>query len=273
MESDFSFQGTPPRTQYNTKIGRWIVDGQKKGCVEYIYQPGDTVVEIGKGEHKEYSEAKNIMGRSGCALIIPMDYYVWSNYRTYKNPEDKNQRLYFSVLLRVKDNISSGKPLLYPYVEGSNQTSSITTNRNNIVYLAVDNKTGIVKKRLYRKNDDPNDKNFYTDPNYKEILYRNPEDNKYYTDKDYKELYEQISGASIRNYGWASCYPSTDGAPQMRWNPGFQYYYRLNYTSGVGVEDPADAFPGKPIIGPIEVSGSGHQVSDFEKSELQLEVQ
>ncbi len=43
-------------------------------------------------------------------------------------------------------------------------------------------------------------------------------------------------------YGWAAAPVNVD------WKPGFTYSYVLNYSTGVGVHDPADPNPASPII-------------------------
>ena len=253
-ECDFNFEGTPPRVfDYTlTRVGNWTDVNQKKGCVEYIFREGDFVVPVGKGRNNEtYDKAVSIMGKGGHAMVIPYDYYVW----TYNKNENKdNAQLYFSVLLRVKERLTPQKTLLYPYIEGADIKPSTnpptTAAKMNVVYLSVETATGKVMKRVYKSG-----KNFYTKP-----------------DCSAASLYVVPATEDVRNYGWAAAVPSTGVDPQMRWNPGFQYFYRLNYTAGVGVQDPADALPGKPIISPIEVTGSQaakwHTVKGYDNVEI-----
>ncbi|MDE6341346.1 MAG: fimbrillin family protein [Muribaculaceae bacterium] len=255
LESDFSFEDKPNRLPAWTwtQTGRWIdVDVKnKKGCVEYIFRDGDAVVSIGKGNHETESDAVSIMGNGGPAMVIPNDYPIWMNYSGGKYAD--TQPLYFSVLLRVKERLTENKTLLYPYIEGADMTSKVTTDNMNVVYLSVDTLSGIVKQRLYRNKGNKDDKNFYTDENYNKVY-----------DKPVRE--------EIRNYGWAAAIPliwdqaSNTYATTLRLNPGVEYTYRFNYSTGIGVEDPADVFPGKPIISPIEVTGTQapwHTVNDY----------
>lgn len=253
LESDFSFEGKPLRVfDYTlTRIGRWTGTNQTKGCVEYIFREGDTVIPIGKGSHGTKGESVSIMGKGGPALVIPYDYYVWE----YKKGYNKTQSpLYFSVLLRVKEKLIGNNTLLYPYIEGANISSSATTDKMNVVYLSVERESGKVTKRVYKKGKD-----FFTSP-----------------DCSAASLYSVPTTEEVRNYGWASAIPSTGGDPQIRWNPGFQYFYQLDYSKGIGVQDPADMYPGQAIIYPVEVTGTSilwHTVGDFEKKELDLKVQ
>ena len=249
-ESDFSFEGVPPNDKdwNNTRIGRWIVGTQTKGCVQYIFREGDNVVTIGKGNHETMNTSVSIMGNGGRALVIPYDNDTWNLKNDITN---KNQRLYFSVLLRVKERLTENKTLLYPYIEGANLNSSVIVTEDNmkVVYLSVEKSTGKVKHQVYRQ----------------------PGDKKFYTDQTYSKEYITPENEEIRNYGWASAVPSTNGDPKIRWNPGYQYTYKLNYSKGIGVQDPADALPGRVIISPIEVTGTEtnwHTVKDYDNVEI-----
>lgn len=263
-ESDFSFEGEPVNFQNwnSTKIGRWIGVNQTKGCVEYIFREdkfdedgkllfkGDTVVSINKENcPSDSTKSASIMGRGGPALVIPYDYSVWDYSNNKTTGKDY---LYFSVLLRVKER-ATDKTLLYPYIEGENMTSSETTDNMHVVYLSIETDTGKVMKRVYKKGSD-----FFEDP-------------------EFSKKYEKPVTEDIRNYGWASAIPPTGNDPKIRWNPGYQYIYLLRYSKGIGVQDPDDVFPGKPIIAPIEVTVTGttwHTVKDFDKGEnLDLDVQ
>lgn len=253
-ESDFSFEGVPVNYKdwNSTKVGRWIGVGQNRGCVEYIFRKGDTVVPIGKGrKHETYETAVSIMGNGGSALVIPYDYYVWKDY---SNKENRQQDyLYLSVLLRVKEKATPNNTLLYPYIEGTDikpsATPPATAGKMNVVYLSIETETGKVMRRVYKKGSD-----FYTSP-----------------DCSAASLYNVPKTEDVRNYGWASAVPNTGNDPQIRWNPGYQYYYRLDYSNGIGVQDPADALPGKPIIAPVDVTGTKkqwHEVKDYENVDI-----
>ncbi|MDE6379410.1 MAG: fimbrillin family protein [Muribaculaceae bacterium] len=252
LESDFNFEDKPLRVfNYTmTRVGKWT-NINKTGCVEYIFHEKDTVITINKENTPDKSHTKSIMGHGGPALVIPHDYTVWK-YGDNKTYQAQGSPLYFSVLLRVKEKLTPNHTLLYPYIEGASLNSSVTVTADNmkIVYLSVERTSGKVMKRVYMK-----DKKFYTSPDYSE-----------------GSLYTVPAEEEVRNYGWASCIPNTNGDPQMRWNPGFQYYYQLDYSKGIGVQDPADALPGKVIIYPIEVTASPattwHTVKDYNNVEI-----
>ncbi|MDE6655015.1 MAG: fimbrillin family protein, partial [Muribaculaceae bacterium] len=254
IESDFSFEGIPVNYKsWNwTKIGRWIGVNQKKDVVEYIYRKGDRVVTINKENNPDKSKAVSIMGNGGPALVIPYDYAVWWEYQKKGKENKDHSLLYFSVLLRVKERLTENHTLLYPYIEGANLNSSLTVTADNmnVVYLAIDTVSKEVKQRLYRKKDD----------------------RKFYTDTSFTTEYSPQKDEEVRNYGWASAIPYINGATTQRWNPGYQYIFQLDFSKGIGVQDPDDALPGKVIIYPIEVTGTPaaqwHTVKDYDNVEI-----
>ncbi|MDE6542731.1 MAG: fimbrillin family protein [Muribaculaceae bacterium] len=249
-EGDFNFEGTGHPAWCNTQVGKFT-GTIKKGCTEYVYRKGDTVITIGKGSHDTETAAVSIMGEGGRAMVIPMNYTRW----LYKNNvNNNNQHLYFSVLLRVKEKLTDDKKLIYPYIEKSDITSSIKTDKMNVVYLSIERSTGKVVTRVYRKLIDGH--------------------SKYFTDEGCTKEYATPTTEEIRNYGWASVVPYSGGDSNQTyhlWNPGCDYIYRLDYTNGIGIQDPADALPGKPIISPIEVTGTEkpwHTVDPYKEEEI-----
>lgn len=210
VEGDFIFNGT----QEATPSGSWKPRSKSKESVEYIFREGDTVIPIDKNSKK----AVSIMGKGGWAMVIPHNHKKW-------NHEDNTDEdgLYFSVLMRIKD---ENGMLIYPYMEGAelifdiSADKIITADKMNVIYLSVVKETGKVEKRLYKKGND-----FFTDPSCSEST-----------------KYNAPPSEEIRNYGWAA-------VPQAaEWKAGYQYTYTLDYSGGVGVEDPEDVLPGEPII-------------------------
>lgn len=82
VESDFNFGAIPTNLAKGdaTDHGDWVDGAQKqvKGCVEYIYRTGDTVVKIGNGNHTSAQTAASIMGNGGWAMVIPADNKRWN---------------------------------------------------------------------------------------------------------------------------------------------------------------------------------------------------
>ncbi len=198
----------------NTQNGRWVTP-QTRGVVEYIYQEGESVVQIQNGgKYNTQAKATSLMGNAGSAFIIPGSYSKWGMNATHSG-------LYFSVLLRVKD--LDGMQL-YPYIEGASMNATTTTANMNVIYFAVNKSTGLINKRVYKKNGE------------------------YYTDEAASISYTVNENEEIRDYGWAA-FPPSNSTTTLK--SGCQYTFTFNYTSGVGVEDPADALPGKAIITPV----------------------
>lgn len=117
-------------------------------------------------------------------------------------------KLYFSVLLRV---INKDGDTVYPY---PNDKAGIP-----VVYLAF-GEEGTIKERLYLKDGE-----YYT---------QDSENEEYkYTPSDTEE---------VRGFCWASL------PVAAKWEAGKIYTYKLNYTNGIGWQDPKDPNPGEPII-------------------------
>ena len=152
------------------------------------------------------------MGNAGSAFVIPASYSAWTKAKA-------NTGIYISVLLRVKDIDGMQQ---YPYIEGASMDKTNTTEKMNVIYFAVNKSTGLINKRVYKSNGN------------------------YYTDTSFTTPYTASANEEIRDYGWAAM-PLSSGTLKS----GYHYTFTLNYTYGVGVEDPADVLPGKAIITPV----------------------
>lgn len=109
-------------------------------------------------------------------------------------------------------------------------SGTVLTDEMNVIYLSIEKETGKVVKRVYRSK----------------------ENHKYYTDPDFSEAYTLPGTEEIRNYGWVAV-PLPLNLNKVRWKPGYQYSYTLDYSSGVGVHAPDEPLPGYPIISKILV--------------------
>ena len=216
IESGLDFTQAPNisyiKSDY-TQNGRWITP-QTKGVVEYIYREGESVIQIKNGgKYNTLAKATSLMANAGSAFVIPGSYSAWTKTKA-------NTGIYISVLLRVKDIDGMQQ---YPYIEGAGMNATTTTANMNVIYFAVDKSTGLINKRVYKKNGE------------------------YYADEATTIPYTKNANEEIRDYGWAAL-PVSSG---YTLKSGCQYTYTLNYSSGVGVEDPADVRPGYPIITPV----------------------
>ena len=182
--------------------------------VEYIYQEGESVIQIKKdGQYNATNKATSLMGNAGSAFIIPASYTALN--------KTKGTGIYISVLLRVKDIDGMQQ---YPYIEGASMNTTTTTEKMNVIYFAVNKSTGMINKRVYKKSG------------------------VYYADEGGTIPYTKNANEEIRDYGWAAL-PISTGNTILK--SGCHYTFTLNYTYGVGVEDPADVLPGKAIITPV----------------------
>lgn len=191
--------------------GKWETpNGGIKDKVEYIYQLGDNIFKI--NEHSKYELAASIMGKGGCAMVIPTDNTKWEafgdpNIGSLSYSTDK---MYFSILIRVTDP-STGK-IVYPY--------PVSQNKMTVISFAID-KDGTIVKRLYAGE----------------------KAGTYFTDSELQHPYEAANGEDVLDFGWAAVPVDAD------WSSGKKYIYTLNYSEGIGLHDPADPEPGKPIKG------------------------
>lgn len=118
--------------------------------------------------------------------------------------------LYISVLMNVTYLIDESHPQVYPYThEGENM---------EVVYLEVDGQ-GEIAGRVYKSGP------------------------AYYSDPQFTELHTPAAGNTVRAFGWAAI-----PVGSLKWEPGYIYRYRLDFTDGVGLHDPLDPHPGRSIL-------------------------
>lgn len=200
-----------------SKSPHWIIkENGIKDKVEYLYSgsgspdAGDTVFSINSSEHNTYETAASIMGQGGCAMVIPTKNKSWGGLNDSDNPHKpyKTDKMYFSILLRASDR-NTGYTF-YPYPkEGTGMT---------VVSYAVD-KNGKIKSRLYAGD----------------------KKGEYFKDADRKQPYIAETGIEVKDFGWAAIPVDVD------WSAGKRYVYTLDYSKGLGLHDPSDPDPGKPI--------------------------
>ncbi|MBD5220293.1 MAG: fimbrillin family protein [Bacteroidales bacterium] len=240
VEGTFIFSGAP------TSANKWLTDNPSvKDKVEYLYgnsqntpdivSPGDRIYYINHAEHNTYDDAGSIMGLGGCAMVIPTVNSKWEGLADSNilSIPYTTDKMYFSVLMRVAESATGEQ--IYPY---NGNPYSMT-----VVYYAVD-KAGTILARVY-----PGEK-----------------DNEYFSDTALTRPYVAGDGIMVKAYGWAAAPVDAD------WKAGKRYVYTLNYTDGIGVHDPQDPLPGKPIRGKASISW-GLVVDDWESgSETDVSV-
>lgn len=205
------------------KGGAWSTAGESiRGKVEYVYRnsnttgggagTGDKIYFIRNDEHNTEGSAASIMGISGKAMVIPGRNEKWEGLAdpNIRTTPYKTNKMYISVLLRVIDSKTGIQRYPYP---GNRDGMEVIT-------YAV-NEEGIIVYRLYQKGGS----------------------GEYFTDPWFSNRYTAREGMEIHEYGWAAVPVDID------WKAGKRYVYTLNYSEGVGIHDPDDPEPGKPIGG------------------------
>ena len=197
------------------------------GKVEYLYrtaaasQPsaGDRIYSINHTEHNTAQAAESIMGLGGCAMVIPTVNSKWEGLEdpNITAPPYSTERMYFSILLRVKDSASG--IMIYPYPD---DPYGMKTE-----HYAVDRNGTIIAR-----------------------LFTGTEEGSYFRDEQLSIPYEATDGEEIKEFGWATVPVDAD------WAAGKRYVYTLNYSEGIGLHDPDDPEPGKPISGQATISWS-----------------
>lgn len=249
MTGDFNFDADPATSDkeegctYSAKNGRW--ENIRPERYEYIFKPGDKVALLPKkGEDQKRADSISIMGNAKSAMVIPIKNDPWS--KIYDKAETTRPttttEMYISVLIRVSRN--NGIDVAYPYPhqseypypkktettaeKGKEQEERYNLFNDRLIYFAIDNRPehkGEVIDRLYLREDMP--WLFYTKP--KEL---DPEGNFPYGWYEYGD---------VELFGWAAIPVPAD------WEPGKQYNYTLDFSSGLGLHDPDYPDPGQPI--------------------------
>ena len=227
-EGDFNLAATSEAiSDGDNTIGAWILgETPIRNSVEYIFSDaGDSVIPIDGKSHTTQATAASVMGLGGYPMVIPYSHEAWDHNNDAPN---ENEGMYFSVLLRVCD--KSGLQLYpYPATAAGEDESDGDEKKMAVIYLSVDPNTGKVLKRLYKVGD-----SYYTDP-----------------ESSADTLYSADEAEEIREYGWAAVPVKTE------WKAGYEYTYALDYTKGVGVQDPEDPYPGTPILMPLTTGADG----------------
>ena len=181
--------------------------------MEYIFRAedkGDKIFCINTTTHSTPETAESLMGTAGAAMVIPTFNTKWEGLAD-ENIDVKpysTEKMYFSVLLRVTSSNNGNK--IYPYPGNPDNMT--------VIYYAVAN-SGEIVSRLY-PGDSPNT---------------------FYRDEQRQQPYKAAEDEEIKDFGWAAIPIDVD------WEAGKSYVYTLNYSEGIGIHDPQDPDPGRPI--------------------------
>ena len=215
-QGDFNFSALMPLSgQSNADhSGLWTNTTGHQKPIEHIFTTGESIILLSKRSesHASIDDAASIMGNGGAAMVIPMKEKIeaWEGKLDPNIDSDPytTDKLYFSVLMRIRKVVED--EIAYPYPNNINNLP--------VEYFAVKKTGDVVSKRLYKKN------------------------NTYFIDEDFKIAYDLPSDEEVREFGWAAVPVSA------KWEAGKIYTYKLNYSSGIGWQDPSYPQPGEPII-------------------------
>lgn len=218
--------------------GQWgISKDPQRLPVEYIYGEGDDIYRMGSfnnltgGQviasptHTKEEDAASIMGKGGNAMVLPTKNGPWAGL---DNPWIASK---YSAM-----NGSEGDP--YP---GQNPDPWSADNEYGDMYFSIllrvtlkPEKTELNTPQIYPYGNNTTMKSvfFEKEKNSNKVVRR--VDSKSVIPGDDNEIVE---------FGWAAV------PVGVNWEKGKKYIYTLDFSKGVGVQDPEDPKPGTPIIG------------------------
>lgn len=215
----------------NPEGGQWgIAKDPQRLAVEYIYGPGDEIYRMGSfnnligGQiitspaHTSAATAFSIMGKGGNAMVLPTKNGAWAGE---ENPWIAPK---YSAEMDGKD----PKPWSADNVEGDMYFSILI----RVTLKPTANEVTTAQIYPYGNNTTMNTICFEKEKNSNKIVGRVP--NKNVTPGANNEIVE---------FGWAAV------PVGVNWERGKKYIYTLDFSNGVGVQDPEDPKPGAAIIG------------------------
>ncbi len=216
--------------------GQWgISKNPQRLPVEYIYGEGDEIYRMGKfnningGQvvastaHATSGQAASIMGKGGNAMVLPTKNGAWAGE---KNPWIAPK---YSALTGDND----------PYPDQNPHAWS--ADGEGDMYFSI-----LIRVTLKPENDEVNTPQIYPYGNNTtmNVVYFEKE-------KNSNKIVGRVPNKSaipaanneIVEFGWAAV------PVGVNWEKGKKYIYTLDFSNGVGVQDPEDPRPGSAIIG------------------------
>lgn len=222
----------------NPEGGQWgISKDPQRLPVEYIYGEGDEIYRMGSfndltnGQvittpaHAMAGAALSIMGKGGNAMVLPTKNGAWSG---------------------------EGNPWIAPKYSAQTGSSSDPYPDKNPKSWSADNTEGdmyfsvLIRVTLKPKGSELTTQQIYPYGNNTSmnVVYLEKEKT---SNKVIGRVPSKTSSVGANNeiveFGWASVPVGVD------WERGKKYVYTLDFTNGVGVQDPEDPRPGAAIIG------------------------
>ena len=215
----------------NVDGGQWgISKHPQRHSVDYIYSEGDEIYRMGTfntlngsqvvttAAHATAAQASSIMGKGGNAMVLPTKNGAW-------NPE-KNPWI---------------APIYQAANDGKDPLPWRADNEEGDMYFSI-----LLRVTLKPTGNEVSTPQIYPYGNNTtmNVVYIEKEKN---TNKIIGTVPSKTSTIGANNeiveFGWASM------PIGVNWERGKKYIYTLDFSNGVGIQDPEDPRPGTPIIG------------------------
>ncbi len=222
----------------NPDGGQWgISKDPQRLAVEYIYGPGDEIYRMGSynnltggqvitsAAHTTAATALSIMGKGGNAMVLPTKNGAWAGEA---NPW---------IAPKYTAQSGSGSD---PYPD-QNPKPWNADNAEGDMYFSI-----LIRVTLKPKGSELTAQQIYPYGNNTNmnVIYLEKEKN---SNKIIGRLPSKTAAVGANNelveFGWASV------PVGVNWERGKKYVYTLDFSNGVGIQDPEDPKPGSPIIG------------------------
>ena len=209
----------------NKDGGQWgIAKDPQRLAVEYIYGNGDDIYRMGQfynlngianNDHLDAGQAKSIMGKGGNAMVLPTKNGAWSGEgNPWIAPKYKG----------IKE--------LKPWSADSEEGDMYFSILLRVTLRPTNKETSTAQIYPYGNNTTMNVVLFEKEKNSTKIVGR-------VASKDASIGRDN----EIVEFGWAAV------PVGVNWERGKKYIYTLDFSNGVGIQDPEDPKPGTPIIG------------------------
>lgn len=214
----------------NPDGGQWgISKNPDRLPMEYIYGPGDEIYRMGKFNtlngtsvittqaHTSSDGALTIMGKGGNAMVLPTKNGAWA---LTANP-------YIAQKYGAEDDDKNPLPW--------------SVDQNGDMYFSI-----LLRVTLKPKGNEVTTAQIYPYGNnttmYKVYIEKEKNSNKIVRRVADKTVNPGTNN-EIVEFGWAAV------PVGVNWERGKKYIYTLDFSKGVGFQDPEDPEPGKPLIG------------------------
>lgn len=216
--------------------GQWgISNNPQRLPVEYIYGAGDEVYRMGKFNnlnggavmsttpHSTPNTASSIMGNGGNAMVLPTKNSAWTGE---DNPWIASK---YSALTGPNDPYPDKNPNPWsPDKEGDMYFSILL----RVTLKPTGDELSTPQIYPYGNNTTMNVVYLEMEKNSNKVIGRVP-----------SKSATIDANSEIVEFGWASV------PVGVNWERGKKYVYTLDFSEGVGIQDPEDPRPGTPIIG------------------------